>query len=211
MKEMVLKRGMNRKGEDASPISMIAGFILIAVVVVVAILFFTGSFGTIGDYFKAAPPAVEARIAVCQGAYNNGNTYTYCDQFEENTIGPETQYVNCQYPAIRNNIQVGSEIVCKAIEAGKGLTVALEYQDRGKYYCRDLLRTGGIKVGKTKVNDVLCSDLSCSDLGGDILPRSTLSATKTTSNACDDNVNKKIKEILVGFKDSNENICCVFS
>ena len=202
---MFLQKRMNRKGDETSPISAVVAVIVVVIVAVVVIMFYTGSFAKIAEFFSSAPPAVEGRITSCQAAADLGRAYTYCDQFEAATIRATAQIVNCQYPAIESKLQVSTPIQCTAIDVNGKTTAALDYTERGSYYCGALFRSGQVK-SDTRVNDIVCSSLKCASLylGGELV--------QGTATSCGNRTDGKTKAITTSFGDATAgSVCCVKS
>lgn len=182
---LINKRGQSGEG------SMLIWIVVAIVAAIVVMLFFTGGFQVFSNLFKQAPQTVEAAAQACKLVATPETRLSYCDQWREVTIAGDTQLVNCQYPLIANQIDVGgSSIECKDADGIKALTPT----EKGKEYCISLFKNSKV-TEKTKVNDVLCSSLSCTnDFKGTV---------KTT---CDATIEISIKK---GFQESGQGICCL--
>tara|TARA_Y100000310_G_scaffold83835_1_gene80472 strand:- start:49 stop:498 length:450 start_codon:yes stop_codon:yes gene_type:complete len=87
------RRGLNKKGAETSPLSVIITIIILAVVAITVIYFFTGGFGQLTSKFELLPSDVEALAQACGGYASAGFVIDYCafrDVKDDN-------YINCKY------------------------------------------------------------------------------------------------------------------
>ncbi len=87
------RRGLNKKGAETSPLSVIIAIIILAVVAITVLYFFTGGFGQLTSKFELLPSDVEALAQACGGYASAGFVIDYC-AFRDVT---DDNYINCKY------------------------------------------------------------------------------------------------------------------
>ena len=180
------KKGASEEG------GMLIWIVVAIIAAIVVILFFTGGFEVFKNIFNQALKSLEAATQACKLVATPDTRISYCDQWREVEIAGNKQQVNCQYPAIRNQLDIGADIECRSSDNSK----VLNYAEKGKEYCAQLFKNGKV-TESSKVNDVACASLSCSqDFSGRVVAK---------GSACD----ATEKQVIKGFSESSQNICCV--
>lgn len=182
----------NKKGADSTMGPMI-WLIVILIVAALVIFFVAGGFDKISGLFEQAPGTLTAAVSVCKSITVPS---TFCEQLRYVSINGESQYVNCAYPPVYDQLELTSEVRCDEpadSAAGKN------YRDWSAYFCSGLFREGKVK-SETKANGVYCSSLSCSDIAG------TEISIGDSAVKCPDNQPKKITK---GLSDSATQACCI--
>ena len=181
----------NKKGASDEG-GMLIWIVVAIIAAVVVILFFTGGFSVFSGLFNQAPQSLEAATQACKLVATPETRISYCDQWRKVEITGETQEVNCQYPTIKNQLDLGTDIECRSKDGSK----VLIYIEKGQEYCVDLFKNSKV-TEKTKINDVLCSALTCEDLNGELVSK---------GGSCS---SSEVKPRVKGFKESATNDCCL--
>ena len=99
---------VNKKGQEGGGpgIGLIIGFIVVAVAALIVILFFTGTFGGIGEKFQIALGGMSAKtmIETCNIAAEGEDKFNYCQDFKEVTFSTGKEWVNCIDSKINPNV-----------------------------------------------------------------------------------------------------------
>lgn len=181
---------LNKRGQGVT-IGTLIMIVLGIVVLVVIILGFTGGFEFIFGKIKLLPgQSLETAAQSCKIAGENKLTVDYCLEFKEVEVGEETQFINCQYPAIQGSIE--EKLDCFDRTGQNKISAIVS----GENYCKILFRQGKVG-GDTRVNDVLCSSKNCTFFDGEL-------KNKTADCPAD-----KKNSISKGFLDSQNVVCCV--
>ncbi len=173
----------NKKGADSTMGPMI-WLIVILIVAALVIFFVSGGFSKISGLFEQAPGSLTAAVSVCKSITVPS---TFCEQLRYVDINGESQYANCAYPAIYDQLELTSEVNC---ESPNG------YNGWSGYFCSGLFKQGKVK-SDTKANGIYCSSLTCSDIAG-IEPNA--------DGKCPTDRPKKITKLLA---DSSVKACCI--
>jgi len=91
-----MKKRMDKKRAQVSPLPVIVGLIVIVVAAVIIILFFSGAFGTIGEVFEKFS-SVEIAAQACGTYASAGLMTSYCNLFQKVEISGTKQYATCEY------------------------------------------------------------------------------------------------------------------
>ncbi|MEK6850711.1 MAG: hypothetical protein AABX85_04000 [Nanoarchaeota archaeon] len=183
---MVNKKGASDEG------GMLIWIVVAIIAAVVVILFFTGGFSIFSGLFGQAPQSLEVAAQACKLVATPETRLSFCDQWRKVEITGETQEVNCQYPTIQSQLDLGTAIECRS----KDGAVALNYTQKGEEYCVDLFKSAKV-TEKTKINDVVCSSLTCAKLNGELIAKGGTCASA--------NVKPRDK----GFSEAATNGCCL--
>ena len=183
----------NKKGASEEG-GMLIWIVVAIIAAVVVILFFTGGFSIFSNLFNQAPQSLEAATQACKLVATPDTRLSYCDQWRSVEISGQSQQVNCQYPTIKNQLDLGTDIECRS----KDGTRVLSYTEKGEEYCADLFKNSKV-TESTKINDVICSSLTCEKLNGVLISKGgSCSSTDITPRT-------------KGFKEASTNDCCLKS
>ena len=96
------KRGMNRRGQEWWwMLTLLLGLVL----VVLAILFFTGFFDKLNTAVGVLPGDLEIVTQACKLAVSANLATSYCKDFKEvEMVAGGKQWVNCQYNEVRDTL-----------------------------------------------------------------------------------------------------------
>jgi len=141
----MIKR-MNKKGQDPTPIGTIIGFVLIAVVAILVLWYFSSGAQTIVDNAKIAQSEITILSSACSA--DLGTTDNYCLQAREINYQSTKITLNCQYAVEQGIISWAGDKVSCVKSSGVW----------AKEQCSEMEKYGTKDYEKKWVNGKLCSD-----------------------------------------------------
>jgi hypothetical protein len=143
---------VNKKGQEMSVATLVL-IVVGVVMLVILIMGFTMGWGNLWNKVNifGGGSSVSEVIKVCQ----MGTTkFDLCDTFNKVTIGGVKQYINCQYDAVKSNLESAPPCDRTALESAKA-------------YCQLLLDQAKDKtiVGTNEWKNTLYNGQSCSQMG----------------------------------------------
>lgn len=145
-------RGLNKRGMETSPMSIIISIVILAVVAITIIYFFTGGFGKISSKFEFLPGDLEVEAQACKLYSESNLAIDYCD-FKE---VEKNNYVNCKY--IKTNF--GESYDFEAISTCDG--------DLEKEFCDKNIKSKDLE--KVYMNDQTCKSYATNETDGATSP-----------------------------------------
>lgn len=108
-----MKERMDKKGE-ADPIKVIIGIVIVGLLAIFLILFFTGFFETIEEGRRTfTPEQIDLKVLACEGFVSTGASASFCKYQETDKLS----YMNCDYSEIKTRLKQegasGSEFNCQ--------------------------------------------------------------------------------------------------
>jgi len=190
----MLRKEMNKKGQEMS-ITTLLLIVLGVVVVVVVILAVSGVFGPIFEKLKFVPSGLGTLVKACEGYAQIDSKIDFCT-FREVTIDSKKEYVNCEDDRVERGMDptLTGKVSCGTAE---------QIEKDIKVKCASLIVSG---VKNPVVNEKSCSQyiFTCA---GDLSSGSGLGGVlHKTTESCPPAKSKKITE---GFSEAPNNICCV--
>lgn len=177
-----------KRGQEGITLGTLLLIILGVVVVVVIIMGATGGLTFVFEKINLAPgQSLEAKTQSCIIAAKSNLRADYCNEYAKVKIAGEGQYVNCEFPTVKTNVEQ---------EVTPTFTCA-ESSIKPSEYCIQLIKAGKADEN-TMVNNVRCAGtIICGDGGlNGVLPENGKCTAQGT------------RKIVKGFIDASKG-CCV--
>lgn len=180
---MVIKRGMNKKGEGEGPLSSTTGLVILGIFLVIAIvLIYKGYSGGTTTIARLSPDELSALKLRCMGYASIGTPIGQGDfcSFKQQTFDGKDGVANCQestiFDVLKKDKDYGADVQGAYDACGSE-------KDNAKKYCDDLPSD---KFKSLLVNGFACatwgsSGKKCSDI---LNPEKTPSEWKTKDTDC---------------------------
>ncbi len=181
----MIKRGMNKKGQDLS-IGTLILIVLGIIVLVLLILGFSLGWSNLWEkinIFKGGSSIGDV-VTACKIAVTSQDVYSYCQDFKKIKVDGKTEYVNC----LDGRVESGLD---------SKITTCSDKSTLEKEYCKTLIKNN---EKNAKVDGLQCNTLKCvEDLKGRLTNKASGCSAGETSVSD--------KEVITELSD--DQVCCL--
>ncbi len=159
---------MNRKAQETTPLSNIAGVIIIVAIVVILLTLAFNAYGKGKTVATSLPSDLTSLVTACNGYVSSSITSTQVDycKFREITLNGVDQYINCANPAVQGYMDSQNRGVFNCNSDSTNPPEKQECITLFKQGIKNPLVVGGLNVNCANPATNTITPITCNDLGG---------------------------------------------